>query len=225
MNKDIKIYLETLSEKAYSDFSTKLIPNARHILGVRIPQLRKYAVHLAKTQGAAVLADKDDFYYEETMLRGMIIGYLKTDTETRLNLIRDFVPQINNWAVCDSFCNTLKFTTQNRERVWDFLQDYFSSSREFDRRFAAVMLLCHYVNEEYIERTLSVLWAMNTTEYYVSMGVAWAAAECFIRFPEHTLPYIKSKTFDKETQNRTIQKIFDSYRVDKQQKEQLKKYK
>jgi 3-methyladenine DNA glycosylase AlkD len=42
-------------------------------------------------------------YYEEVMLQGMVVGYLKTDIEELLNYVTDFVPKINNWAVCDSF--------------------------------------------------------------------------------------------------------------------------
>ncbi len=107
MNSDVKNRLIEISDNKYSAFSTNIIPNAKNILGVRMPKLRAYAKELAKNPD--VLAFQDDFYYEETLLRGMIIGYMKADVETRLQYISEFVPKIDNWGVCDSFCSTLKF--------------------------------------------------------------------------------------------------------------------
>lgn len=222
MNSDVRKHLESLSEKELASFTEKLTPSAENVLGIRIPVLHEYAKKLAREQGTDVIQG-EDFYHEEKMLHGMVIGYLKTDTESRLVLIRDFVPLIDSWGVCDSFCSTLKFTNQNRERVWDFLQTYIRSDQEFEKRFGAVMLLCYYVNDAYIDKTVKALRTINTEEYYSSMAVAWAAAECFIKFPEKTLPYIENKVFDKDTHNRTIRKICDSYRVDQSKKEELKK--
>lgn len=222
MNSDVRKYLENLSEKELASFTEKLTPGAENVLGIRIPILREYAKKLAKEQGVSVLTG-EDWYHEEKMLHGMVIGYVKTDTESRLSLIRDFVPTIDSWGICDSFCVTLKFTNRNRERVWDFLQDYINSDKEFEKRFGTVMLLCYYVNDEYIDKTLQVLESVNTDEYYSSMAVAWAAAECYIKFPEKTISYIENKVFDKDTHNRTIRKICDSYRVDSSKKADLKK--
>ena len=52
---------------------------------------------------------------------------------------------------------------------------------------------------------------------------AWAAAECYIKFPDQTLPYLRDGCFDRETLKRTVRKICDSYRVDNESKEMLKK--
>ena len=220
MNGDIKNRLVEMSEHKYSAFSTNIIPNAKNILGVRMPKLRAYAKELAKIPD--ILAFQDDFYYEETLLRGMIIGYLSTDVEIRLKMISDFVPQINNWAVCDSFCSTLKFADKNRSRVWDFIQPYAHSQKEFEQRFCAVMLLDYFINTEYIDRTLSLLTQIDTSQYYSSMAVAWALAECFIKFREKTEPFINQNSFDEMTLKRTVRKLCDSYRVDENVKLRVK---
>ena len=83
----------------YKAFQSKLIPNIScdRIIGVRIPQLRK----IGKT-----LEDNNfewDFY-EEVMLHGFYIGYAKLPLEERLALLDEFVPYIDNWAVCDCVC-------------------------------------------------------------------------------------------------------------------------
>ena len=45
---DIKEQLSLLAEPAYRDFSSSLLPGTEHILGVRLPALRKIARKLAK---------------------------------------------------------------------------------------------------------------------------------------------------------------------------------
>ena len=221
MKNDVKKRLLEMSDEKYRQFHSKLVPDTKNILGVRMPKLRAYAKELAKIPD--ILSSDNDIYYEETLLRGMIIGYLSTDVETRLKMISDFVPQINNWAVCDSFCSTLKFADKNQERVWEFIQPYADSEKEFEQRFCAVMLLMYFVNAEYIERTLEVLAKIKTEKYYSSMAVAWALAECFIKFPEKTEPFLYGNVFDEQTLKRTVRKICDSYRVDKMLKTKLKK--
>lgn len=216
MNSDVKNRLIEISDNKYSAFSTNIIPNAKNILGVRMPKLRAYAKELAKNPD--VLAFQDDFYYEETLLRGMIIGYMKADVETRLQYISEFVPKIDNWGVCDSFCSTLKFADKNQERVWEFIQPYANSEKEFEQRFCAVMLLGYFVNSEYIDKTLEMLCKINTEKYYSSMAVAWALVECFIKFREKAEPFIYGNIFDKMTLKRTVRKICDSYRVDENTK-------
>lgn len=221
MNSDVKNRLIEISDNKYSAFSTNIIPNAKNILGVRMPKLRAYAKELAKNPD--ILECDNDFYYEEILLRSMIIGYMKADAETRLKYISEFVPKIDNWAVCDSFCCTLKFANKNRSRVWDFIQPYVSAEKEFEQRFCAVMLLRYFVNDDYIDRTLELLDKINTEKYYSSMAVAWALAECFIKFPEKTEPFLYGNVFDEQTLKRTVRKICDSYRVDKLLKTKLKK--
>ena len=109
--------------------------------------------------------------------------------------------------------------------VWDFLQPYIHSGKEFEQRFAAVMMLNKFVNDEYIDRVLSAYREINTDAYYSSMGVAWGIAECFIKFPEKTRPLIEGKCFDPQTHNKAIGKICDSFRVSAEEKTYLRQIK
>ncbi len=222
MNKEIREKLESMSEKKYSEFSSKIIPGARNILGIRTPILRAYAKELSKQYGEDALDNSDDHYYEEILLRGMIIGYIKPEIEKHLKYISDYVPMIDNWAVCDTFCSTLKIGKKDHARVFEFLQPYIHSQKEFEQRFAAVMLLDHFINEEYIDRTLEQLKVINTDKYYSSMAVAWALAEAYIKYPDKAEPYIRGKVFEAQTHDRAISKLCDSYRVTKEDKERLK---
>ncbi len=215
----IREELINLSEEDYRNFSSKLLPGVKNILGVRLPALRKIAKSIAKEDWKSYLNNARDDYFEEVMLQGMVIGYINNiDIDEIISLIRKYVPKINNWSVCDSFCNGLKITSKNKERMWNFLQEYFSSSDEFEVRFAVVMLLNFYVEEEYIELVLSNLDKIKHDGYYVKMAVAWAISICYVKFSEITFNYLKENNLDYFTYNKSLQKICESLKVSKEEK-------
>lgn len=221
----IKARLLKEAEKDYKKFSAALIPNIDNVLGVRLPILRKIAKEIYENENWHEFLQCDDCeFMEEVMLQGMVIGLIKDKPENILEHVKNFVPKINNWSVCDSFCNGLKFAKKNKKLVWDIIQPYFNSDKEYDIRFSFVMLLSHFIDEEYIDRILELTNQFNDERYYARMGVAWAVSVCFVKFPEKTFTYLKHSNLDKQTHNKCIQKIRESYRVDKSAKEKLKKY-
>lgn len=90
--------LMELKEEEYQKFQASLIPNCNNMLGVRIPELRKIAKEIAKEDWQTYLKNAKDTFFEEVMLQGMVIGYIKTDIEIRLKYIEQFVPKITNWS-------------------------------------------------------------------------------------------------------------------------------
>ena len=56
-------------------------------------------------------------------------------------------------------------------------------------------------------------------EYYVRMAIAWLVAECFIKFPDEALGYLRVSGLPSWTFNKAISKICDSYRVSDEMKE------
>lgn len=221
MKEEIRERLILLKEAGYADFTAGLTPGAGAVLGVRLPLLRKIAKELAAQQGEEAL-EGEDLYFEEKLLRGMMIGRLKVTPQRRFELIRDFIPRIDNWAVCDSFCCSLKSMKQQQEACWTLIQPYAFSEKEFEQRFAAVMLLDYFVTEAYIDKTLGLLPQIHSEAYYASMGAAWALAECYIKFPQKTLPLLQKPVFGLPTLRRTIRKLCDSYRVTKDDKQMLR---
>lgn len=163
--------------------------------------------------------------FEEIMLQGMVIGYAKLDVEERLRLIAGFVPKISNWSVCDSFCTSLDFTKKHKDRVWEFLMPYFNSNSEYELRFAAVMLLNYYIEDEYIDKVLFLLDGIKHEGYYVKMAVAWTISVCYVKHPDRTMKYLKNNNLDDFTYNKAIQKIIESNRINKDTKDLLRKMK
>ena len=155
----------------------------------------------------------------------MIIGYIKVPLDAKLELIRQFVPKINNWSVCDSFCSGLKFTKDHQMEVWTFLQPYFQSSHEFEVRFAVVMALIYYIEDLFIESVLETLGQVKPQGYYAQMAVAWAISICFIKQEKKTQTYLENHSLDPFTYQKALQKIIESNQVDKKTKARIKKMK
>lgn len=223
--KSLREQLNELADEKYRLFSSSLTPGADHILGVRLPVLRKIAKTLAKGDFRHYLREASDETFEEIMLQGMVIGYCKAGLEEKFKLIADFVPLINNWAVCDSFCNGLKIVKDFREEFWNFLQQYLNSEKEYEIRFGVVMLLNYYITPEYALPAFAQFNKIKHEGYYAKMAVAWAVSLYYISFPEITEAYLKNNELDDFTYNKAIQKITESLRVDPNTKNMLKSMK
>lgn len=219
---NIKQQLKALSEEDYRVFSSSLIPNTDNVLGVRLPVLRKIAKRLARSNWQEYLQTAGEDSFEEIMLQGMVIGYVTCPVEERLLHIKEFVPKIHNWSVCDSFCAGLKFTRNHSDCVWDFLRPYFQSEQEFDVRFGVVMLIFYYIRESMVSEVLGILDGVGHQGYYAKMAVAWAVSVCYVRYPQSTMFYLKDNCLDDFTYNKALQKIMESLKVDKETKKQIR---
>ncbi len=222
---EIRSELLSLSEEKYREFSSSLIPGCENLIGVRIPHIRKIAKKIAKDNPIDFLDNAIEIYFEETMLKALIIGNMNDDIEVILEQVALYVPKITNWSLCDSFCGELKIVRKHKERVWRFLQGYHQSTDAYHIRFAVVMMLFHYIEEQYLEDILLVCDVVTHDDYYVKMAVAWCISMCFVKFPNETMDYLKQNNLDDETYNKALQKIRESLRVDKDTKEIIKSMK
>lgn len=246
----IRDRLEMLSEAEYGRFSSSLLPGTPNILGVRLPALRAEARKIAEDPDVSekypdhILDIRNDperrqaVSFEEIMLAGFVTGMMRKPLSEKIPLIRRFVTVIDNWSVCDSFCVTLKPSVRERDGFLPVIRSYALSEKEFESRFAAVMLLDHYVVPEHIDDVLEILGTIRSGTYYSQMGVAWAISVCFAKFPEKTLAFMEKRrpgdhspggsrdqALFPETYNKAIRKIIESYRVSDDMKERVRQMK
>lgn len=249
MRKEIRDRLNKMSDADYVKFSASLIPASGRgtMLGVRLPALRDYAKELSKGDWRQELSYEEDLYFEETMLRGMILGYACRDIEELFACLKDFIPRVQNWSVCDSVCSGLKLVEKYPEKTWDFLQPYLKSGEEFPCRVGLIMLLNHFVKlgedkkkitrkrsvtmadlqgqEEtggYLEPILQALNREFTEGYYAQMAAAWLLAELFVTYPVRTLRGLRELHLDAFTRKKAVQKIRESRIPDKEVKAYLR---
>lgn len=214
MREKIRKELEIIAEENYRIFAAKLIPNIDNLLGVRLPKLRKIAKKIVQLDYEYYLAMDNPLYFEEVMLQGMIIGEIKLPWTERSRYVKQFISKINNWSVCDSFCCGLKFEVSEKELVWQFLQPYFASDKPYDIRFAVVMLLFYFVDDEYAQKAFTLFDQIKNDDYYVKMAVAWAISIYFRELPTLTMSYLQKNQLDDWIYNKALQKITESLKVD-----------
>lgn len=225
---NIKEELISLADKKYKNFHSNLCPGIDNILGVRVPVLRNYAKELNNKYSIDDLLNKiDEEYYEEIMLKGMLIGLNKKLEWNELEkYIKDFVPKIDNWAICDVFCAGLKITKKYKKEMFELINEYLKSNKEFELRFAIVMILDYYIEKEYLQKDFNIFNQIKSDKYYVKMAVAWAISICLIKFYNETIKYLENNTFlDNWTYNKAIQKAIESYRITNEHKDYLRKMK
>lgn len=235
MREDIRLELKNMSEEKYRKFSAALIPGVKNMLGIRLPLLRKYAKSIAKGDWENAIAD-EDYYFEETMLRGMILGYASEHFEKMQSYIEKFIANVDNWSVCDSVFMTMKIFQKDRENTWNFIKPYLESHKEFEIRVGIIIMMQHLLkcdangkklsrlrnvgmeelendreeSGQFLDRILKVLDKIDTSSYYASMAVGWLVAEAFCVFPYNTYRYLMNSQLDIVTFNRGLQKILES---------------
>lgn len=205
----------------YRDFHKKLVPNVDEskIIGVRVPIVRKIAKS-AFQNNAENLCE----YYEEKEVFGLTLSMKKCSVEEHKKDISDFVSLIDNWGICDTCTASMKFIAKDKAQYFDFLSSFIGAG-EYPTRFAIVALMDYYLDDDYIDRVFDLYKTISSDKYYVNMALAWAYSMAFIKYEEKVFGLIKSKILSPWVQNKTIQKIRESYRVDCETKDKLKGYK
>ena len=227
MIKKIKNELLSMQDKTYKDFHSKLMPtiNSNSIIGVRVPVLRDYAKKLFKEYSIeslnSFLKNLPHEFYEENNIHAFIIEKINNFDEC-IFYLENFLPYIDNWATCDML-NPKIFKT-NYEKLLEKIYQWINSDSVYTVRFAIGMLMRYFLDEKFETKYLDLVASINSEEYYINMMRAWFFATALAKQYEQTFPYIKNYSLDKWTHNKTIQKANESFRITKDQKEELKKF-
>ena len=225
-----------LTEEKYRQGHIRII-NAlpgRRILGLHLPEMKLVAKALAKQADAWDVLhafeqefQKDRFCltYEETLVWGLTINALKCTWEERLSLLEPYIPVLDNWAVCDSFCCNAKWAQKlPPQMLWEFLLPYYHSDKEFEVRFAIVMSMCYLMKEEWLPIVFGQLEALDLSKiqseytslpspYYVRMGMAWLLATALAKFPDETRAFVNGSSLTEDVKRLYARKARESFRT------------
>ena len=223
-----KGYIEEVTKSllAYSTdgqvkYTHHVLTESAPVIGVRLPVLRKMAKAAAKEDYRFFMENCPSDYFEQEVLKAYTIGYAKDDIETILSYADEFIPSIHDWAVNDCFCQNFTIAKKNRARVFEWLMKYVAEQKEFSQRVAAVMLLSHFLTDEYIKRVLNVVNELQFDAYYTKMGVAWCVATAYAKYPEDTYAFLLDNKLSDWTFHKSIAKMRESFRVPEKDKEML----
>lgn len=225
--RELREQLAFYAEDEYRDFIIKGIPSERPFLGVRVPLIRK-VVDLVPRDLYEDFLRVQPVAFEEVMARGMLV--CKLPYEEMLKWFDSQLRHIDDWCACDTFCLGVSRVIRGRKeefldgKIEGLLDGLRGRGDEFAVRAGLVILKCAYVEPEYLGLIFDRAERLKgREEYYIRMAIAWLIAECFVKFPEVTLGYLQVSQLPRWTFNKTISKICDSYRVDEDMKEVVRR--
>ena len=214
-----------LQDKKYRDFQVNLLPtiDPNTIIGVRTPELKKYAKELVKSKKYELFLETlPHKYFEENQIHAFIICDIK-DYDECLKRINEFLPYIDNWSTCDqSAPNVFK---KNSDKLIKEIEKWIKSKHTYTVRFGISMLMRIYLDDKFDKKYLEMVSNIKSNEYYINMMRAWYFATALAKQYNSTIPYLENNKLDIWTHNKTVQKAIESYRITLEQKEYLKKLK
>ncbi len=219
---EIREELFSHQDLKYRDMQIKILPNleAESIIGVRTPDLRKYAKELAKRDDVQeFLEDLPHKYFDENQLHAFIISGMK-DYENCIEEVERFLPYVNNWATTDQM--SPKVFKKNKKELLKRINKWIKSKKTYTIRFAVGMLMEHFLDEDFDLKYPEMVAKLRSDEYYINMMIAWYFATALAKQYDVILPFIEEKKLDTWTHNKAIQKSVESYRITPEQKEYLK---
>lgn len=203
--------LYTLQDLKYKEFHSKLIMSD-NLIGIRTIELKKIAKNFAKSNYEEFFKINPHKLYEENIIQGLILGYLKLDFDDLIPYIDDFIKHIDNWAVCDITAANLKIFNKNKKLGFMQIKKYLKDENFWINRFGYVLLIDYYIEDKYIDKIFK-LCNDYKDEYYVKMAIAWLISMCYFKYKNKTLEFLSNNNFDNWTYNKVIQKILESNRI------------
>lgn len=211
-----------MKDESYKEFNKKLIPNVNEdlIIGVRTPELRKYAKEIFKSElREPFLQSLPHKYYEENNLHAFIIEEFR-DFERVIYETERFLPYIDNWATCDMF--RPKIYKKNADKLEGYIRKWIKSNKVYTLRYAIGLLLSYYLDSEFSSEYLSMVASVKSQEYYVNMMIAWYFQIAIAKQYNSAISYLENRRLDKWTHNKAIQKCIESYKISVETKEYLR---
>lgn len=214
-----------MQDLQYRDFHSGLMPtiDKNTVIGVRIPQLRRFAVEFSKTQEArSFLAELPHTYYEENNLHAFLVERIN-DYESAVSAADTFLPYVDNWATCDMM--QPKVFSKNTDKLIVKIREWTASGHTYTKRFGLGMLKRYYLGKNLKNEYLELAADIRSDEYYVNMMAAWFFAEALAKNYDETVKYIENGKLGVWTHNKAIQKAVESRRISDDRKMYLKSLK
>lgn len=213
--------LRELADPKYRSFQAKLVPTVAEdsVLGVRIPDIRRLAKELDRSERSEFLSELPHRFYDENILHSAVLGYIRDFPEALAETER-FLPFIDNWAVCDTL--SPKCFSKHKAELLPNIRRWMKSGRTYTVRFGTGMLMRHFLDADFKPEYLSWAAEIKSEEYYVNMMTAWFFATALAKQYDCAVGYIDERRLGEIPHKMAIQKALESFRVSDEHKEHLR---
>ena len=226
-----KVYVDLIKNVSknesveYLERHKKILNTSQAVIGVAMVNIRKLAKQIFagghdSFLKLAIPRAKENQYFEETLIEGLVIAQIKNKDEMQ-RYLELWLDKIDNWATCDSVTSSFKHIKFDDD-YFDYFYEKCFDKKEFVSRFGITIIMNNFLDEKYLNRIFEMCEKVKSDAYYVKMAIAWLLSFCFMKFRDRTLEYLQANTLDKFTHNKAIAKCRDSYQVSADDKEFLK---
>ena len=209
-------------DETYAVFQAKLVPTVDPdtIIGVRTPDLKKIAKEIKDEPFTKeFLKELPHKYYDENQLHSQLISQMKDVTQC-VKEIEHFLPYINNWATCDQIAP--KLFSKHQDELLPYIRKWLGSDKVYTVRLGINLLIYNYLGDKFKPEYTEMVMSKDCDEYYINMAVAWYLSFALVKQWDSTIGFIESKKLSKFTQNKSIQKAIESYRISDDRKAYLR---
>ena len=125
VNRLVRSELYEHMDPEFGKYLAMNLPGCGNIIGVRLDDLKEIARQIADINWKEYLKHAPDDTLEDVVIQGLVLGFAQGKLEEILAYADEFVPKIDNWWVCDSFCSTFVAASMYPEIVWEFIYGRF----------------------------------------------------------------------------------------------------
>lgn len=219
---EFNTYLYSLRRVKKIEWTKSIVNTNMEVLALETKTLDDIARKIKKGNYLSFLAYNNYPYYENTIISARLISSIKDFDQFKAHL-NVYLKYCDNWSSID----TLKFrvNSDNEEKLFNLAKKYIKSKKPFVRR-TGIRIFFQYIESERLPEVFNLIDTMKEEKhYYVNMCIAWFVCECFIKNTALTKEYLDRRSLNTFCINKTISKCNDSYRISKEDKKYLQKYK
>ncbi|MDO4439251.1 MAG: DNA alkylation repair protein [Eubacteriales bacterium] len=238
MRAEVLEILLKMQDEDYKIFDDRLVKNGtgNPSIGVRVPDLKKLCKDIASEKYGEIYdffkdIDKllkenpESIYQEEHLLYGMLIGMGDMWSANREHCLEHWIPTVMSWKDCDCSVPAWKFVKSDLGYWYPYFYKWIGSDNEMAVRTALVVYMYYYINDDFIDRLLDIYSRDYSSFPYAEKAQAWGISVMYLKYPEQITGLFESKKLKASTQNLSIQKCLESYRISEEDKAELKKLK
>ena len=199
-------------------YNTKLV-----VLGYKtfdIKNLAKDIINYNDINNIELILNNCEFkIIEELFLYVIVISYLPF--KPFYKYLFKIIPHIDSWAVTDMVI----YHNYKKELIEldEIIKKLLVNPNNFAKRTAFILRMKYYINDNYIDMIINeIISNEKTDDYYLMMVIAWLMQLIYLKYPEKITWLLFNKLSNKFIIRKTISKIYDSYKVSRDEKTTLK---
>lgn len=187
---ELNYELAKLSDFKYQQFVKRIYNTKYKILGVRMPELRKYSKKLTLNY-----FDNIKFNSIETLLLAAILLRRVKDKYLIINYLNKILPYIDSWVITDSLASNLVTISKEQEQYFNYLEELIDSNKEYYVRLAISILIFQCKKLELYAKIYKLIDKVKINTYYVNMAIAWLLNNMAFN-DDYVFTYIKKLNSD-----------------------------